>query len=145
MVEELDPTCHSACTPPPQKKEGHEWMDVVDVQSLIPVRLFATPWTAAHQASLSFTTSWSFLKLLSIESVMPSNHLVLCCPLLLLPAIFPRIRVFSNESVLCIMWPKYWSFSISPSNEYSGMISFRIEWVDENCTNGVQKPSTPEA
>ena len=91
-----------------------------------------TLWTAAHQASLSITNSWSLLKLMSIESVMPSNHLILCRTLLLLPSIFPRIRVFSNESVLHIKWPKYWSFSfsISHSNEYSGLISFRIDWLD---------------
>ena len=96
------------------------------------VRLFVTPWTAASQASLSFTISWSLLKLMSIELVMPSTHLTLCCPLLLLPSIFPSIRVFSNESVLCIRWPKFWnfSFSISPSNEYSGLISFRMDWLD---------------
>ena len=89
----------------------------------------ATPWTAAHQASLSITNSWNLLKLMSIESVMPSNHLILCRPLLLLPSIFPSIRVFSNESVLHIRWPKYWSFSynISPSNEYSGLILFRMD------------------
>ena len=100
------------------------------VQSLSHVRLFATPRTAAHQASLSITISQSLLKLMSIESVMQSNHLILCCPLLLLPSIFPRIGLFSNESVLCIRWPTYWSFSfsISPSNEYSGLISFRIDW-----------------
>ena len=91
---------------------------------------FATPWTAARQASLSFTISRSLLKFMSIVSVMPSNHLILCCPLLLLLSVFPRIRVFSNESALCIGWPKYWSFSISPSNEYSGLISFRIDWFD---------------
>ena len=92
----------------------------------------ATPWTAACQASLSFTISQNLLKIKSIESVMPSYHLILCYPLLLLPSIFPSIRVFSNESVLCIRWPKYWSFSfrISPSNEYSGMISFRMDWLD---------------
>ena len=101
----------------------------VVVQSLSHVWLLATPWTAAHQASLSFAISWSLLKLMCIESVMPSNHLVLCHPLLM-PSIFPSIRVFSNESALCIRWPKYWSFSfiISPSNEYSGLISFRIGW-----------------
>ena len=90
------------------------------------------PWTVAHQASLSITNSWSLLKFTSIELVMPSNHLILCCPLLLLPSIFPSIRVFSNESALHIRWPKYWSFSfsISPSNEYSGLISFRIYWFD---------------
>ena len=92
----------------------------------------ATPWTAACQASLSITNSWSLLKHMSIESVMPSNHLILCYPLLLLPSIFPSIRVFSNESVLCIRWPNYWSFSlgISPSNAYSGLISFRINLVN---------------
>ena len=91
-----------------------------------------TPWTAAHQASLSMTNSWSLLKLMSIALVMPSNHLILCRPLLLSPSIFPNIRVFSNESVLCIRWPKYWScsFSISPSNEYSGLISFRMDGLD---------------
>ena len=101
-------------------------------QSLSHVRLFATPWTAARQASLSITNSQSLLKLMSIESVMPSNHLVLCHPLLLLPSIFPSIRVFSNESALGIRWPRYWSFSfnISPSSEYSGLISFRIDWLD---------------
>ena len=102
------------------------------VQSLTHVQLFATPWTAACQASLSFTISYSLLKLISIESVMPSNHLTLCCPLLLLPSIFPSIDVFSNESVLPIKWPKYWSFSfsISPSSEYAGLISFMIDWFD---------------
>ena len=92
----------------------------------------ATPWISAHQASLSITNSRSLLKLMSIESVMPSNHLILCHPLLLLPSIFPSIRVFSNESALDIRWPKYWrfSFNISPSNEYSGLISFRMDWVD---------------
>ena len=94
------------------------------------VQHFATSWTAAGQASLSITNSWSLLKLMSIESVTPSNHLILCCPLLLLPSIFPSVRVFSNESVLRIRWPKYWSFSISPSNEYSGLISFRFDWFD---------------
>ena len=100
------------------------------VQSLRCVRLFATPWTAARQASLSITNSRSSLRPMSIESVMPSNHLILCRPLLLLPPIFPSIRVFSNESALCIRWPKYWSFSssISPSSEYSGLISFRMCW-----------------
>ena len=100
--------------------------------SLSCVWLFVTPWTAAHQASLSIINSQSLLKLLSIELVMPSNHLILCCLLLLLPSIFPSIRVFSSESVLHIRWPNYWSFSfcISPSNEYSGLISFRIDWLD---------------
>ena len=99
------------------------------VQSLSRIRLFATPWTAAHQTSLSITNSWSLLKLMSIESVMPSNHLILCHPLLLEPSIIPSIRVFSNESALCIRWPKYWSFSFSiiPSNEYLGLISFTMD------------------
>ena len=101
------------------------------VQSLSQVRLFETPWTAACQASLSITNSWSLLKLTSIELEMPSNHLILCHALLV-PSIFPRIRVFSNESVLHIRWPKYWSFSfsISASNEYSGLTSFRMDWLD---------------
>ena len=100
--------------------------------SLSHVRLFATPWTAACQASLSFTNFWSLLKLISIESVMPSNQLIICSPLLLLPSIFPSIRVFSNESVLCIRWPmdESFSFSISLSNKYSRVISFRIDWFD---------------
>ena len=102
------------------------------VQLLSHVRLFATPWAAASQASLSFTISWSLLKLMSIKSVLPSNHLILCHPLLLLPSICPCIRVFANEMALLIRWPKYWSFSfsISPSNEYSGLMSFRIDWFD---------------
>ena len=99
------------------------------VQSLSHVRLFAAPWTAAHQVSLSIISSRRVLKFLSIESVMPSNHLILCRPLLLLPSIFPSIRVFS-ELVLYIRWPNYWNFSISPSNEYSGLISFRMDWWD---------------
>ena len=105
---------------------------ISSVQSLSRVRLFATPWNAAHQASLSITNFQSLPKLMYIELVMPSNHLILCPPLLLLPSIFPSIRVFSNESALCISWPKDWSFSfnISPSNEYSGLISFRIDWFD---------------
>ena len=98
-----------------------------------------SPWTAARQASLSITNSWSLLKLMSIESVMPFNHLILCRPLLLLPSIFPSIRVFSNESVLRIRWPKFWSFSISPSNEYSGLISFRMNWLDLLAVQGTLK------
>ena len=111
------------------------------IQSLSHVQLFATPWTAAHQVSLSFTIFQSLLKLMSIESVMPSNHLILCRPLLLLPSIFPSIRVFSNESAFLIMWPKYWSFSfsISPSNEYSGLISFRMDWLDLLAVQGTLK------
>ena len=102
------------------------------VQSFSSVQLFATPWTAVHQASLSITNSQSLLKPISIESVMPSIHLILCHPLLLLPSIFPSIRVLSNESVLHIRWPKYWSFSfsISPFNEHSGLISSRMDWLD---------------
>ena len=108
------------------------WSHFVVVHSLTCVQLFGTPWTAAHQASLFITDSWSLLKLLSTGSVMPSYHLILCRPLFLLPSIFPSIRVFSSKSVLCIRWPKYWrfSFSISPSNEYSGLISFRTDWLD---------------
>ena len=107
------------------------------VQSLSHVLLFATPWTAAHQASLS--NSWSLPKLMSIESVMPSNHVILCRPLLLSPSIFPSIRVFSSESVLHIRWPKYWSFSFSPSNDYSGSISFRMGWLDLLAVQGTHK------
>ena len=105
---------------------------VIVVQSLSHVRLLATPWTAACQASLSITISLNFLKLISIESVMPSIDLILCCPLLLLPSILPSNRIFSNESPLHIRWPKYWNFSsfISPSNEYLGLFSFRIDWFD---------------
>ena len=116
-------------------------MNLVSVQSLSRVRLFATPWTAACQASLSITNSQSLLKFISIESVMPSNHLILCRPFLLRPSIFPSIRVFSNKSVLCNRWPKYWSFSfsISPSNEYSGLISFRIDWLDLLAVQGTLK------
>ena len=111
------------------------------VQSLSHVRLFAAPWTVAHQASLSITNSWSLLKLMSTESVMPSNHCILCCHLLFPPSIFIRIRAFSNESVLCITRPKYWSFSfsISPSNEYSGMIFFRMDWWDLLAVQGTLK------
>ena len=111
------------------------------VQRLSCVRLFATPWTRACQASLSLTNSWSPTKPMSIESVMPSNHLILCCPLLLLPSIFPSIRVFSNESALRIRWPKYWSFgfNISPSNEHPGLISFRMDWLDLLAVQGTLK------
>ena len=109
------------------------------VQSLSRVQLFVTPCTAACPASLSITNSQSLLKFMSIESVMPSNHLILCHPLLLLPSIFRSIRVFSNESVLRIRWPKYWSFSIRPSNEYSGLISFRIDWLDLLAVQGTLK------
>ena len=111
------------------------------VQSLSRVRLFATPWTTARQASLFITNFQSLPKLISIESVMPSNHLILCRPLLLLPSIFPNIRVFSSESALHIRWPKYWSFSfnISPSNEHPGQISFRMDWLDLLAIQGTLK------
>ena len=114
------------------EKAEYKCTYIVVFQLLSCVQLFVTPWTAAHQASLSFTISQSLLKLMSIESVMSSSYLIFCHPLLLLPSIFPSIRVFSNESVLHIRQPKYWSFSfiISPSNEYSGLISFRIDWSD---------------
>ena len=114
---------------------------VQSIQSLSRVCLFATPWTATHQASLSITNSWSLPKLLSIELVMPSNLLILRCPLLLPPSIFPSIGIFSNESALHIRWPKYWSFSfsISPSNEYPGLISFRMDWLDLLAVQGALK------
>ena len=118
---------------------------VSSVQLLSYVQFFATPWTVAHQASLSITNSRSLFKLMSIKSVMPSNHLIVCWPLLLLPSFFPSIRVFSSESVLHIRWPKYWSFSfsISPSNEYSGLISFRIDWLDLLCSPRDSQESSP--
>ena len=132
------PTCHCSilCNTPPSGLE-----EFSSVQSLCHVWLFAAPWTAACQASLSITNSQSLFKLISIESVMPSNYLILCGPLLLLPSIFPSIRVFSNESVLSIRWPKYSSssFSISPSNEYSGLISFRMNWLDLLAVQGTLK------
>ena len=111
------------------------------VQLLSHVHLFAILWTAVCQASLSVTNSWNLLKFLSIESVMPSNHLILCHPLLFLPSIFPSIRIFSNESAICIRWVKYWSFSFSIStfNEYSGLISFRIDWLDLLAVKGTLK------
>ena len=111
------------------------------VQSLSHVQLFATPWTAARQASLSITNSWSSPKFMSIELVIPSNHLILCQPLLLPPSIFPSVRVFSNESALCIRWLKYWSFSfsISPSKEHPGLISFRVDWLDLLAVQGFLK------
>ena len=113
---------------------------ISSVQSLSRVRLFATPWIAAHQASLSIANSWSLLKLTCIESVMPSNHLILCRPLLLLPSAFPSIRVFSNEWILHIRWPKYWSFSfsISPTNEHPGLI-FMMDWLDLHAVQGTLK------
>ena len=111
------------------------------VQSLSRIWFLATPWAAACQASLSITNSWSLLKLMSIESVMPPSHLILCRPLLLPPSMFPSIRVFSNESVLCIRWPKYWSvsFSVSPSSAYSGLIFFRIDWLDLLAAKGLSR------
>ena len=135
------------------QRVGHDWSDWVhtytfiicvwlsSVQSLSRVQLFVTPWTAARQASLSTTNSWSLLTLMSVKSVMPSNHLIPSYPLLLSPSIFPSIRVFSSESVLHIRWPKYWSFSfsISPSNEYSGLISFRMDWLDLLSVQGTLK------
>ena len=116
-----------------------QWLS--SVQSLSRVRLFVTPWTAACQASLFITNSWSLLKLMSIESVMPPKHLILCRPLLFPPSIFPSIMVFSNESVLHLRWPKYWSFSfnISPSNEHSGLISFSMDWFDLLSVQGTLK------
>ena len=117
------------------------YLVISSVQLLNRVRLFATPWTAAPQASLSITNSRSLPRLMSIESVMPSSHFILCHSLLLLLSIFPSIRAFSKESVLCIRWPKYWSFnfSISPSNEYSGLISFRMDWLDLLAVQGTLK------
>ena len=124
-----------------KKKSSTLTTEFSSVQSLSHVRLFATPWTAARQASLSITNSWSPPKPMSIVSVMPSNHLILFRPLLLLPSIFPSIRVISNESALHIRWPNYWSFSfsISPSNEYSGLISFRMDWLDLLAVQGTFK------
>ena len=117
----------------------------VSISSVAQSCLTVTPWTAAHKAFLSITNSWSLLKLMSIESVMPSNHLILCHPLLLPPSFFSSIRVFSNESVLHIRWPRYWSFSfsISPSNEYQGLISFRIDWFDLLAVQGTLKNLLP--
>ena len=116
-------------------------MAISSVQSLSCVRLFVTPWTAVCQASLSVTNSWSLPRLMSIELVTPSSHLILCRPLLLLPSIFPSIRVFSNESALHIRWPKFWSFSfnISPSDKHPGLISFRMEWLDLLVVQGTLK------
>ena len=122
-----------------QKRENINFAVIQSVQSLSRVQLFVTPWIAVRQVSLSITNSWGLLKLRSIELVMPSNYLILCCPLLLLPSIFPSIRVFSSESVLHIRWPKYWSFSfsISPSSEYSGLISLRMDWLDLFAVKGL--------
>ena len=133
FVKNLQPSYYTAY--------AQEIVQFSSVQSLSHVWLFVTPWTAPRQVSLPITNSRSLLQLMSIESVMPSNHLILCHPLLLLPSIFPSIRVFSDESVLCIRWPKYWSFSfsISPSNEYSGLISFRMDWMDLLAVQGTLK------
>ena len=130
--------CHKNDIVFPVSKDSVQFSSV---QSLSHVRLFATPWVAAHQASLSITNSQSLLRLMSIESVMPSNHLILCHPFLLLPPIPPSIRVFSNESTLRMRWPKYWSFSfnISPSNEHRGLISFRMDWLDLLAVQGILK------
>ena len=119
----------------------HSWKTIQSVQLLSHVQLFVTPWTAAYQASLSIINSYSLLKLVSIELVVPSNHLILCHPLLLLPSIFSSIRVLSNESALHIRWPKYWSlsFSISPSNEHPGLISFRMNWLALLAVQGTLK------
>ena len=128
-----------------QPTNGRKYLQIIClfslVQSLSRVQLFATPWTTARQISLSITDSQSSTKLTSIESVMPSNQLILCHPLLLLSSIFPSIRVFSNESVLRIRWPKYWSFSfnISPSNEHPGLISFRMDWLDLLLSKGLSR------
>ena len=137
----------STCSSLPSWKEANIWFFrllyyyTVVVQSLSHIWLFETQWTAARQASLSFTISWSLLKLTSIELVIPSDHLILCCPLFLPPSIYPSTRAFSNDSALCIRWPKYWSFSfsISPSNEYSGLISFRFDWLDLLAVQGIHK------
>ena len=120
---------------------GEAMLQFSSVQSLSRVQLFATPWTAARPASLFITNSWSLLKLMPTELVMPSNHLILCDPLPLLYSVFPSIRVFSNESALHIRWPKYWnlSFNISPSNEYSGLIFFRMDWLDLLAVQGTLK------
>ena len=125
--------------PSPDSNPSFFLLSVSQFSCLVVSDSFATPWTAACQASLSITNSWSLLKLRSIESVMPSNHLILCHPLLLPPSVLPSIRVFSNASVLRIKWPKYWSFSlsISPSNEYSGLISFKMDWFDPFQSKGL--------
>ena len=144
MLKGLD-IVHICCSHPLGSPKGFRDSVPMDpyvvVQSLNHVRLLATPWTAARQASLSTTNSWSLLKLMSTELVMPSNHLILSYPLLLLPSISPSIRVFSNESVLHIRWPNYWSFSfsISPSNEYSGLISFRMNCLDLLAVQGLSR------
>ena len=124
---------------PWDKNENTLYQNLVVLFSHAVISDSVTPWTAARQPSLSITNSQSLLKLMSVESVMLSNHLILCCPLLLPPSVFPSIRVFSNESTLCIRWPKYSSFSISPSKEYKGLISFRIDWFDLLAVRGTRK------
>ena len=133
--------CGSTMMTEPKKHYMRNCHKFSSVQLLSRVRLFVTPWIAAHQASLSITNSWSLPKPMPIESVMLSSHLILCRPLLLLPPITPSIRVFSNESTLCMRWPKYWnfSFSISPSNEHPGLISFRMDWLDLLAFQGTLK------
>ena len=143
----LTPYTHMVSSPVNYAEASHRhcFAFVFVVQPLNCVWLFETLWTAVHQASLSITIFQSLLKFMSIESVIPSNHLIFCHPLLLLPSIFPIIRVFSNESAVGIRWPKYWSFSfsISPSNEYSGLISFRIDWLDLPAAQGTLQESSP--
>ena len=138
-IESRSPTLQANSLP--SEPPGKPYHSLSSVQPLSCVRLFVTPWTVAPQAPLSITNSWSLLKLMSIESVMPSNHLILCRPLLLLPPIPLSIRVFSNKSALSIRWPEYWSFSfsISPSNEHSGLISFRMDWLDLFAVQGTLK------
>ena len=143
----LTPYTHMVSSPVNYGEASHRhcFAFVFVVQPLNCVQLFETLWTAVHQASLSITIFQSLLKFMSIESVVPFNHLIFCHPLLLLPSIFPIIRVFSNESAVGIRWPKYWSFSfsISPSNEYSGLISFRIDWLDLLAAQGTLQESSP--
>ena len=135
-IQPYDPLSNPS--PPAFNLSQHKF---ISVQSLNCVQLFATRWTGTHQASLSFTNTWSPPKPMSIESVIPSNHLILCRPLLLLPSIFPSIRAFSNESAVCIRWPKYWSFSFnfSPSNEHPGLISFRMHWLTSLQPKGLSR------
>ena len=140
MVNHFQKVLNVLC-PDPSEKSPYMAVQFSSVQLLSCVRLFVTAWTTAHQASLSINSSWSLFKLMCIESVMPSNHFILCRPLLLSPSIFPSTRVFSNELALCTKWPKYWSFSfsISPSNEHSGLISFRMDWLDLLAVQGTLK------
>ena len=140
-MEQFGPSCLDLCLAHGQISRVQRSSLFCSVPLLSHVQLFAIPWTAAHQASLSITNSRSLLKLMSVESMMPSNHLIFCRPLLLPPSVFPSIRVFSNESVLLIRWPKYWnfSFSISPSSEYSGLISLRIDWLISLQSKGLSR------